>query len=287
MPEGKVTILDLKEKKNAGDKITMLTAYDYPTARIVDEAGVDTILVGDSLGMVVLGYKDTLSVTLDDMIHHGRAVARGAERAMVIIDLPFMTYQISREQAMENAARTIRETGADAVKLEGGAEIEEAVRGITGAGIPVIGHLGLTPQSVGQMGGFKVQGRDIQAALRMVNDARKLEAAGAFGIVLECVPWMLARLITRVVSIPTIGIGAGEQCDGQVLVYHDVMGLYTGKRPRFVKQFAQARAEMEKGVEDFIQEVKEGKFPAEEHRFDMPEDIFEKLLKALEGKQDN
>ena len=238
MPEGKITIIDLKEKKKAKEKITMLTAYDYPTSELVDEAGVDTILVGDSLGMVVLGYKDTLAVTLDEMIHHARAVVRGAKRAMVIIDMPFMTYQIGREQAMSNAARAIQESGADAVKLEGGEEIIEAVKGITGAGIPVIGHLGLTPQSVGQMGGFKVQGKDMQTALKMVNDARMLEEAGAFGIVLECVPWLLARLITEQLSIPTIGIGAGEHCDGQVLVYHDVMGLYTGKRPKFVKQYA-------------------------------------------------
>ncbi|NLZ28377.1 MAG: 3-methyl-2-oxobutanoate hydroxymethyltransferase [Firmicutes bacterium] len=282
MPEGKITIIDLKEKKKAKEKITMLTAYDFPTAELVDEAGVDTILVGDSLGMVVLGYKDTLAVTLDEMIHHARAVVRGAKRAMVIIDMPFMTYQISREQAMSNAARAIQESGADAVKLEGGEEIIEAVKGITGAGIPVIGHLGLTPQSVGQMGGFKVQGKDMQTALKMVNDARMLEEAGAFAIVLECVPWLLARLITERLSIPTIGIGAGEHCDGQVLVYHDVMGLYTGKRPKFVKQYARAREEMEKGVQSYIEEVKNGTFPADEHRFSMSEEVFEKLARTLD-----
>ncbi len=281
----KISILDLKEKKIAEDKISMITAYDYPTAELVDQAGVDTILVGDSLGMVVLGLKDTLAVTLDDMIHHGRAVARGAKRAMVIIDMPFMTYQISREQAMSNAARVIQETGADAVKLEGGDEIIESVKGITDAGIPVVGHLGLTPQSVGQMGGFKVQGKDISTAIKMVDDARKLEAAGAFAIVLECVPWLVARLITKLVSIPTIGIGAGEHTDGQVLVYHDVMGLYSGKRPKFVKQYANAREEMEKGVQAFVDEIKNGKFPGEEHRFGMPEDIFEKLVKALDRRQ--
>lgn len=282
MPEGKITIIDLKEKKKAKEKITMLTAYDFPTAELVDEAGVDTILVGDSLGMVVLGYKDTLAVTLDEMIHHARAVVRGSKRAMVIIDMPFMTYQIGREQAMSNAARAIQESGADAVKLEGGEEIIEAVKGITGAGIPVIGHLGLTPQSVGQMGGFKVQGKDMQTALKMVNDARMLEEAGAFAIVLECVPWLLARLITERLSIPTIGIGAGEHCDGQVLVYHDVMGLYTGKRPKFVKQYARAREEMEKGVQSYIEEVKNGTFPADEHRFSMSEEVFEKLARTLD-----
>ncbi len=285
MAEGKVSIIDLKDKKKAGEKITMLTAYDYPTAELVDEAGVDTILVGDSLGMVVLGYKDTLAVTLDDMIHHGRAVARGAKRAMVIIDMPFMTYQIGREQAMTNAARAIQETGADAVKLEGGVEIIEAVKGITDAGIPVIGHLGLTPQSVGQMGGFKVQGKDMQTALKMVTDAKKLEAAGAFAIVLECIPWLVARLITNLISIPTIGIGAGEYCDGQVLVYHDVMGLYTGKRPKFVKQYSRAREEMERGVQSYIEEVKNGSFPSDEHRFNMSEEIFEKLVKTLDRLQ--
>ena len=282
MPEGKITIIDLKEKKKAKEKITMLTAYDFPTSELVDEAGVDTILVGDSLGMVVLGYKDTLAVTMDEMIHHARAVVRGAKRAMVIIDMPFMTYQISREQAMSNAARAIQKSGADAVKLEGGEEIIEAVKGITGAGIPVIGHLGLTPQSVGQMGGFKVQGKDMQTALKMVDDARMLEEAGAFAIVLECVPWLLARLITERLSIPTIGIGAGEHCDGQVLVYHDVMGLYTGKRPKFVKQYARAREEMEKGVQSYIEEVKNGTFPADEHRFIMPEEVFEKLSRTLD-----
>ncbi len=281
MPETKTSIIDLKEKKSSGEKITMLTAYDYPTAELVDQAGVDTILVGDSLGMVVLGYQNTLAVTLEDMIHHGRAVVRGVEKSMVIIDMPFMTYQITREKAMENAARVIQETGADAVKLEGGVEIADAVQGITEAGIPVLGHLGLTPQSVGQMGGFKVQGKDIQTALKMIDDARKLEKAGAFGVVLECVPWLLAGLITRSISIPTIGIGAGEHCDGQVLVYHDVMGLTTGKRPKFVKEYANARAEMEKGIQGYIQEVKEGKFPAKDHRFEMPKDIFEKITEAL------
>ncbi len=278
----KISILDLKEKKQRNEKITMLTAYDYPTAELVDEAGTDIILVGDSLGMVVLGYKDTLAVTLAEMIHHCKAVVRGTTRAMVVFDMPFMTYQINREQAMENAGRAIQETGADAVKLEGGAEVFNAVKGITGAGIPVMGHLGLTPQSVGQMGGFKVQGKDIQDALKMVEDARALEAAGAFSIVLECVPWQLARIITEKVAIPTIGIGAGSFCDGQVLVYHDVMGLYTGKRPRFVKQYTGAREVMEKGVQGYINEVKNGAFPAAEHTFEISEENYERIVKALE-----
>jgi 3-methyl-2-oxobutanoate hydroxymethyltransferase len=277
MSAQKVTTLTLREKKAAREKITMLTAYDYPTAALVDEAGIDAILVGDSLGMVVLGYTDTLSVTLDDMIHHGRAVARGVKRAMVIIDLPFMTYQISREQAMESAGRAVRETGAQAVKLEGGAEVAGAVRGITGAGVPVLGHLGLTPQSVGQLGGYKVQGKDSAAARKMLDDALTLEAAGAFGVVLECVPTPLAKLITEKLSIPTIGIGAGPFCDGQVLVYPDVMGLYTGHRPRFVKQYARARDAMLNGVAAYIKEVKEGVFPAEEHSFAMPESVLDDL----------
>jgi 3-methyl-2-oxobutanoate hydroxymethyltransferase len=277
MSAQKVTTLTLREKKAAREKITMLTAYDYPTAALVDEAGIDAILVGDSLGMVVLGYTDTLSVTLDDMIHHGRAVARGVKRAMVIIDLPFMTYQISREQAMESAGRAVRETGAQAVKLEGGAEVAGAVRGITGAGVPVLGHLGLTPQSVGQLGGYKVQGKDSAAARKMLDDALTLEAAGAFGVVLECVPTPLAKLITEKLSIPTIGIGAGRYCDGQVLVYHDVMGLYTGHRPKFVKQYARARDAMLNGVAAYIKEVKEGVFPAEEHSFAMPESVLDDL----------
>ena len=277
----KVTTLSLREMKKQGEKITMLTAYDYPTAELVDEAGVDTILVGDSLGMVVLGYQDTLAVTLEDMIHHGRAVARAAKRAMVIIDLPFMTYQISREQAMANAGRVIQETVAQAVKLEGGEEIAEAVRGITGAGVPVLGHLGLTPQSVGQMGGFKVQGKDLETARKLVRDALILEEAGAVGVVLECVPWAVAKIITEKLSIPTIGIGAGKYCDGQVLVYHDVMGLYTGHRPKFVKQYARARQEMMNGVAAYIQEVQQGAFPGEEHSFGMPEAVVEELKKVL------
>ncbi len=284
MAESKVSIIDLKEKKKAGDKITMMTAYDYPTAELLDRAGIDVILVGDSLGMVVLGYENTLSVTLEDMVHHSKAVARGAKVSMVVLDMPFMTYQVSREQAMTNAGRAVQESGADAVKLEGGTEVAAAVKGITGAGIPVLGHIGLTPQSVGQMGGFKVQGKDIHSALKMLDDARALEEAGAFGIVLEGIPWQLARIITRRVTIPTIGIGAGQYCDGQVLVYHDVMGLYTGKRPKFVKQYAGAREAMEKGVLDYISEVKEGRFPGREHSFSMEEDVAKKLDEAVEKK---
>ncbi len=277
----RLTTLNLREMKQKNEKITMITAYDYPTAELVDEAGAETILVGDSLGMVVLGYPDTLSVSLDEMIHHGKAVVRGSKRAFVIIDMPFLTYQINSEEALRNAGRTIQETGGQAVKLEGGVEISEAVRKITQAGIPVVGHLGLTPQSAGQMGGFKVQGRDIKAARKMIDDALILEEAGAFMLVLECVPWQLAQLITEKLSIPVIGIGAGRHCDGQVLVYHDVMGLYTGKRPKFVKQFADARAEMLHGVNNYIEEVKNVSFPGEEHIFTMPAEALTELTVSV------
>ena len=276
----RLTTLDLREMKQKNEKISMITAYDYPTAELVDEAGAETILVGDSLGMVVLGYPDTLSVTLDEMIHHGKAVVRGSKRAFVIIDMPFLTYQINSEEALRNAGRTIQETGGQGVKLEGGVEISEAVRKITQSGIPVVGHLGLTPQSAGQLGGFKVQGRDIKAARKMIDDALIIEEAGAFMLVLECVPWQLAQLITRKLSIPVIGIGAGKYCDGQVLVYHDVMGLYTGKRPKFVKQYAEARREMLRGVNNYMEEVRNISFPGEEHIFSMP-------AEALEALRDN
>ncbi|MCR3922295.1 MAG: 3-methyl-2-oxobutanoate hydroxymethyltransferase, partial [Firmicutes bacterium] len=231
----RVTTLTLAGMKEAGEKITMATAYDYPSARVVDDAGMDTILVGDSLGMVVLGYDNTLSVTLDDMIHHGKAVVRGTKRAMVIIDLPFMTYQVTKEEALRNAGRTVQETGALAVKLEGGVEMAETVAKIVGAGIPVCGHIGLTPQSVGVMGGFLVQGKNEKIAQQLLDDALALEQAGAFLLVLEGIPRQLGQLITERLTIPTIGIGAGVNCDGQVLVYHDILGL-APMSPKFSKQ---------------------------------------------------
>jgi len=273
----KVTTAELKEKKQKGEKISMLTAYDYSQAKIVDEAGVDMILVGDSLGMVVLGYENTLSVTLEEMIHHGKAVLRGSQRAMVVMDMPFMTYQVNRDEALKNAGRLIQETGAHAVKVEGGEEILEAVKGIAGAGIPVMGHLGLTPQSVGQLGGYKVQGKDIQAAKKMIKDARALEEAGAFSLVLECVPWQVASFIRDQVSIPVIGIGAGKECDGQVLVFHDVLGLFDEFRPKFVKEYQNLRDKMIVGIKDYIDEVREGKFPGEEHIFNMEEEAVKQL----------
>jgi len=279
MTVNRFTTLELKEMKQRKEKITMITAYDYPTAQIADEAGVETILVGDSLGNVVLGYDNTLAVTLNDMIHHGKAVVRGSKRAFVIIDMPFLTYQINSEDALRNAGRIIQETGAQGLKLEGGVEIAEAVKGITSAGIPVVGHLGLTPQSVGQLGGYKVQGKDPQVARKMIKDALTLEDAGAFMVVLECIPWQLGKVITEKLSIPVIGIGAGAYCDGQVLVFHDVMGIYAGKRPKFVKQYAAARDDMKKGVEAYISEVRKGTYPEEKHTFTMSEDVLEKALK--------
>jgi len=273
----RLTTLALKEMKQKGEKIVMITSYDYPTAQLVDEAGVDTILVGDSLGNTILGYKDTLAVTVDDMIHHGKAVVRGSERALVIIDMPFLSYQISPEEALRNAGRIMQQTGAQAVKAEGGLEILDAVKKITDAGIPLVGHLGLTPQSVNQLGGYRVQGKEPQAAKKIIDDALALEKAGAFMIVLECVPWQLAKIITEKVVVPIIGIGAGKFCDGQVLVYHDVMGLYAGKSPKFSKQYVSARDVMMKGTSDYISEVKQSFFPEEKHIFTMSEEVLAEL----------
>ncbi len=274
----RITTFDLRQKKQKGEKSTMLTAYDYSQAKTVDEAGIDMILVGDSLGMVVLGYKDTLSVTLEEMIHHGKAVVRGSQSSMVVMDMPFMSYQVNRDEALKNAGRLIQETGAQAVKLEGGTEIIKAVKGIVDAGIPVMGHLGLTPQSVGQLGGYKVQGKDKEVAKKMVKDVKALEEAGAFAVVLECVPWQLAGFIASTVSIPVIGIGAGKECDGQVLVFHDVMGLFDEFRPKFVKQYLNLRENMIEGIKDYVKEVKEGQFPGKEHIFDLGEEDIKQLL---------
>ncbi|RQD77654.1 MAG: 3-methyl-2-oxobutanoate hydroxymethyltransferase [Candidatus Syntrophonatronum acetioxidans] len=273
----KVTTAELREKKQKGEKISMVTAYDYSQAKIVDEAGIDIILVGDSLGNVVLGYESTLSVTMEEMIHHGKAAVRGSRRAMVVVDMPFLSYQVNRDEAIKNAGRLIKETGAHAVKVEGGEEILEAVKGITSAGIPVMGHLGLTPQSIGQLGGFKVQGKDVQVAKKMIRDARALEDAGAFSVVLECVPWQLASFIRGQVSMPVIGIGAGRECDGQVLVFHDVMGLFDEYRPKFVKQYQNMKDKMIEGIKEYIDEVREGKFPGEEHIFTMEEEAAKQL----------
>ncbi|OGP83906.1 MAG: 3-methyl-2-oxobutanoate hydroxymethyltransferase [Deltaproteobacteria bacterium RBG_16_58_17] len=263
----KVTTAVIRDMKKKGEKITMLTAYDYPTAFLIDQSGIDVLLVGDSLGMVVLGYTSTLPVTMDEMIHHTKAVCRGVQRAMVIGDMPFMSYQISVEAALHNAGRFLKETDAQAVKLEGGREVAEITRRMTASGIPVMGHLGLTPQSIQQFGGFKIQGKGDEAARRIIEDAHILEEAGAFSIVLECVPGDLAAEITRLLSIPTIGIGAGVECDGQVLVTNDMLGTFERFTPRFVKKYANLSIQMREAVKQYMDEVRSGIFPGKEHTF--------------------
>ena len=277
MKQEKITTAIVKQKKATGTPITMLTAYDFPMAKIVDEAEIDMILVGDSLGNVMLGYESTIPVTMDEMVHHVKAVSRAVKRAMVVADMPFLSYQVSVEEAMQNAGRFLKEAGAQAVKLEGGAEVAEAVSRMTTAGIPVVGHLGLTPQSLHQFGGFKVQGKDLAAAKKIIADAKALEAAGAFAIVLECVPAPLAKLVTEAVNVATIGIGAGPDCDGQVLVIHDILGLYAGFTPKFVKQFANLHGQVAAAVRQYKDEVEKRSFPAEEHCFAMADDLLEKL----------
>ena len=273
----KNTVATFKKMKNEGTKISMLTAYDYSTAKLVDEAGINSILVGDSLGMVMLGYEDTLSVTMEDMIHHTAAVARGAKNALVVGDMPFMSYEVSVEQAVINAGRLMKEGRANAVKLEGGVRVAEQIKAITKAGIPVCAHIGLTPQSVNAFGGFKVQGKTAEAAQQMVEDALAVQEAGAFAVVLECVPAKLAAIISEKLDIPTIGIGAGAGCDGQVLVYQDMLALFSDFKPKFVKHFANAGEVMKQGFTDYIKEVKEGTFPAAEHTFKIADDIINKL----------
>ncbi len=275
----KVTTLALRQKKERGEAITMLTAYDYPTALAMDRAGLDSILVGDSLGMVVLGYENTLPVTMEDMLHHARAVARGARSALLIGDMPFMSYQVSVEEAVRNAGRFIQEAGMDAIKLEGGRERAEAVRAIVRAGIPVMGHLGLTPQSVHQLGGFRAQGKTAQAAKRLLEDALILEQAGCFSIVLEAVPARLAEFISHRLAIPTIGIGAGLGCDGQVLVTHDLLGLFDRFTPKFVKKYAELHAEMQRAFAEFIEDVETKRFPTQEHSLDMEDEEWEEFQK--------
>ena len=273
----KNTVATFKKMKNEGTKISMLTAYDYSTAKLVDEAGINSILVGDSLGMVMLGYEDTISVTMEDMIHHTAAVTRGAKNALVVGDMPFMSYQTSVYDAVVNAGRLMKEGRCQAVKLEGGASVCPQIKAITEASIPVVAHIGLTPQSVNAFGGFKVQGKSEADARRLIEEAKAVEAAGAFAIVLECIPAKLAKLITESVSIPTIGIGAGADCDGQVLVYQDMLALFSDFKPKFVKHFANAGEVMKQGFTDYIKEVKEGTFPAAEHTFKIADDIINKL----------
>ncbi len=265
----KVTTLTFREKKQRGEPISMLTAYDYPTALILDQAGIDSILVGDSLAMVELGYETTLPVTMEDMLHHARAVSRGAKSALLIGDMPFMSYQISVEEAVRNAGRFLQEADMDAVKLEGGRERADTVRAITRAGIPVMGHIGLTPQSVNQLGGFRMQGKTASAARRLLDDAHSLEEAGCFSLVLESVPTQLAEMITKELSIPTIGIGAGIACNGQVLVTHDLLGLFERFTPKFVKKYSDLHAEMRRAFEEYIADVQTGNFPTAEHSMEM------------------
>ena len=277
MNSTRVTIATLRERKAARTPITMLTAYDYSMARILDEAKVDMLLVGDSLGNVILGYESTLPVTMEDMIHHGRAVCRGTKYSFVVVDMPFMSYQVSAAEAVHNAGRIMKETGAQAVKLEGGMEILPAVKQIIAAGIPVVGHLGLTPQSVHQLGGFKVQGKDTAGAQKLIRDAKALSDAGVVAITLECVPARLAAKISAESAVPTIGIGAGSGCDGQVLVVNDMLGMYDGFVPKFVKKFADMKLQIKAAAEEYKQAVINRQFPADEHTFQMSDEVLDKL----------
>jgi 3-methyl-2-oxobutanoate hydroxymethyltransferase len=273
----KFTVKSFQEAKDNNRKISMLTAYDYSMAKIVDVAGIDSVLVGDSLGMVFQGNESTLPVTLDEIIYHTKAVVRGVKNALVVADMPFLSYHVSKEEAVRNAGRMIKEGGAEAVKMEGGTLFSETIKAVVDAQIPVMGHIGLTPQSVNAFGGFKVQGKDEQSAKRIWEDAKLLEEAGVFAITLECIPDKLAQLITKSLRIPTIGIGAGKSCDGQVLVINDMLGMFSDFVPRFVKQYAKLNTEITAAVQHYIAEVREGDFPAGEHTFDMDADILEKL----------
>lgn len=273
----KNTVVTFQKAKAEGTKLTMLTAYDYSTAKLLDEAGVNSILVGDSLGNVILGYEDTIPVTMEDMIHHGAAVARGAKNALVVIDMPFMSYQVSVEEAVYNAGRLMKEGLGGAVKLEGGEEVCPQIRAIVNAGIPVMAHLGLTPQSIHIFGGHKVQGKTEAAAKKLIEAAKKVQEAGAFAVVLEAVPSKLAEMITKELAIPTIGIGAGNNCDGQVLVYQDMLGMFSDFTPKFVKRYANLGELMKTAFRTYIEEVQSGAFPAEEHAYTVDDSVIEKL----------
>ena len=277
----KITTLTIQQKKQQAEPITMLTAYDYPTARAIDRAGIDVILVGDSLGMVVLGYPNTLPVTMDEMLHHCKAVSRGATCALLVGDMPFMSYQVSADDALRNAGRFIKEASMDSVKLEGGRERLEAVQKIVDAGIPVMGHLGLTPQSVHQFGGFRAQGKTATAAHRLYEDAFMLQEAGCFSLVLEAIPGRLASLISSRLDIPTIGIGAGVGCDGQVLVTHDILGLYERFTPRFVKQYVDLHSQIGAAIQSYKSDVDERRFPEKKHTIEMSEDEWQNFLQLV------
>lgn len=273
----KNTVTIFKESKETGKKITMLTAYDYSVAGLMDQAGVDCILVGDSLGNVMLGYENTIPVTMEDMIHHAAAVSRGAKQSFVVVDMPFMSYQVSVEQALVNAGRLMKEGLADAVKLEGGREVCPQIKAMVQAGIPVVAHLGLTPQAVHTLGGYRVQGKTPEVAKKLLEDAKAVEEAGACAVVLECVPSKLASHITEQIGIPTIGIGAGNGCDGQVLVYQDMLGMFSDFTPKFVKRYVSIGEIMKKAFREYIEEVQSGAFPAKEHGYKIEDDVIEKL----------
>ena len=273
----KNTVLTFKDAKEQGKKLSMLTAYDYSMAKIIDESGIDGILIGDSLGMVVKGDEDTLAVTVEEIIYHTKAVKKGAKNALIVSDMPFLSYHISAEQAVLNAGRMVKEGGANAVKLEGGANVIEQIKAIVNAQIPVMGHLGLTPQSVNAFGGFKVQGKSEETAKKLIEDAVALEKAGAFSIVLEGIPAKVAEFITKAVSIPTIGIGAGKDCDGQILVYQDMLGMFDDFVPKFVKQYANIGAIMREAIGYYVKEVQDGSFPEAKHTFKIEESQLQKL----------
>lgn len=277
MADVKTTVPEIQARKQSGEKITVLTAYDYPWALLVDRAGIDIVLVGDSLGMVVLGYPDTVSVSMDEMVHHLKAVTRAVERALVVVDMPFGSYNVSIEKAIENANRLMKEGRADAVKLEGGRPMAETVAALVKAGIPVQGHIGLTPQTASALGGFKVQGQNAEAARSLIADARALAAAGCFSIVLEAIPAPIARLITEAVDVPTIGIGAGADCDGQVLVIHDMVGLFDRFTPKFVKQYARINETVAQAIAAYKRDVQDGRFPETQHSFGMKTEELDKL----------
>ena len=280
---GKLPLPELAELKRRGQKLAMVTAYDFPSGRIADEAGVELVLVGDSAGMVVLGNESTVPVTMDELLMLTRAVVRGAKRPLVIADMPFGSFQGSDEAAVDNAVRFVKEAGADAVKLEGAGPTLSRVQAIVGAGVPVMGHVGLTPQSATMLGGFKAQGRTAEKAERLYQDALALEAAGCFAIVLEAVPAPVAARVTEALQVPTIGIGAGADCDGQVLVWHDLLGLYAGKAPRFVKRYADLAGEARRAIEAYVDDVREGRFPEEQHTYAIPDEelaAFEARLPA-------
>lgn len=271
----KVTVRTFNEAKVTGEKLTMITCYDYSTAKLVDKSGIDSILIGDSLGMTMLGYEDTLSVTVEDMIHHSAAVARGAKHPLIICDMPFLSYSTGIRDSVINAGRLIAEGHAHAVKLEGGVEVKDVIKAIVDAKIPVCAHIGLTPQSVNAFGGFRVQGKDEATVAKLFADAKAVEEAGAFAVVLECVPAALAKKLTEMLSIPTIGIGAGVDCDGQVLVYQDMLGMFDDFVPKFVRQFAHVGEVMVQGFKDYNDAVKDGSFPTKEHEFSMDERLLE------------